>query len=83
LIEHGYDVTVIDSLYKGRKELVDKQATFYQVNTTDFVQLEKILVGKKFDVIMHFASYKDAGESMVKPEMYQDNIVGLMNILKL
>ena len=33
LLDSGYAVTVIDNLYKGKKELVDKRATFYTLAT--------------------------------------------------
>ena len=83
LIENGHKVTVIDNLYKGRKELVDKKAVFYKLDILNLLSLEKKLDGQKFDSIIHFAAYKDAGESMINPAKYQDNIRGTMNLLEL
>jgi len=83
LLENGHSVTVVDNLYKGRKELVDKRAVFHKLDILNLPLLEKKLVKQKFDAIIHFAAYKDAGESMLKPDMYQDNIKGTMNLVQL
>lgn len=83
LIEQKNKVTVIDNLAKGRKELVDKRATFYKLDILNFSALEKKFRGQKFDTIIHFAALKDAGESMVNPDLYYNNITGLMNLIKL
>lgn len=83
LIEEGYRVTVIDNLYKGRRELVDKKAIFYKLDILNLPSLEKKLAEQKFDSLIHFAAYKDAGESMLNPAKYQDNIRGTMNLLTL
>ncbi|MEX2014249.1 MAG: UDP-glucose 4-epimerase GalE [Parcubacteria group bacterium] len=83
LLASGHKVTVIDNLYKGRKELVDKRAVFHKSDILDLPALEKKLKGQKFNVIMHLAALKDAGESMARPELYQDNITGVMNLIKI
>lgn len=83
LLDDGYKVTVIDNLYKGRKDLVDRRAIFYKLDILDLPSLEKKLKDKKFDTIIHFAALKDAGESMVNPSLYQDNIKGIMNLIKI
>ncbi len=83
LLDKGYKVTVIDNLYKGRRELVDKKAVFYKLDILDLKSLIKKLDKQKFDAIIHFAAYKDAGESMLNQEKYQDNIRGTMNLLTL
>ena len=83
LLDSGYKVTVIDNLKKGMKRLVDKRATFHKIDITNFLALEKKLNGKYFDVVIHFAALKDAGESMVCPDLYHNNIVGTMNLIKI
>ena len=83
LLDIGYDVTVLDSLEKGNKKFVDKRAKFYKIDITDYKKLEKTLFNKKFDIILHFAGLKDAGASMIYPEIYQDNITGTLNLIKL
>lgn len=83
LIKNGYKVTVVDNLYKGKKELVDKKAIFYKLDILNRLALENRLKVQKFDAIIHFAAYKDAGESMQNLTKYQDNIRGTMNLIAL
>ena len=83
LLAEGHAVTVIDNLYKGKKELVDKRAVFYKLDVTNLPAMEKKLKAQKFDIIIHFAGLKDAGESMVNPAFYQNNIIGIMNLIKI
>lgn len=83
LLDKGCSVTVVDNLYKGKKELVDKRATFYKLDILDLNSLEKKLLKQKFNAIIHFAAYKDAGESMQNQAKYQDNIKGVMNLVEL
>ena len=65
LLDKGCEVVVVDNLYKGRKELVDKRAVFIKEDILNLPDLEKKLKSsiskKKFDVIMHFAALKMLG----------------------
>lgn len=83
LLDSGHSVTIVDNLYKGKRELVDKRAVFYKLDILNLSALEKKFKNQKFDVIMHFAALKDAGESMLNPDLYQDNIKGIMNLLSI
>ena len=83
LLDDGYSVTVIDNLHKGKKELVDKRAIFYKLDVTNLSSLEKKLIGNKFDAIIHFAGLKDAGASMIEPDFYKNNIIGIINLVKI
>jgi UDP-glucose 4-epimerase len=83
LLDSGHSVTIVDNLYKGKRELVDKRAIFHKLDILNLQSLEKIFKNQKFDVIMHFAALKDAGESMLRPDLYQNNIKGIMNLLSI
>ena len=83
LLDSNHNVTVVDNLNKGKRNLVDKRATFYKLDILNLPTLEKKFKNKRFDVIMHFAALKDAGESMLNPSLYQDNIKGIMNLIKI
>ncbi len=83
LLDNGHNVTVIDNLQKGKKELIDKRAIFYKLDILKLPVLEKKLKDKEFDTIIHFAALKDAGESMLNPNLYQDNIKGIMNLIQI
>jgi UDP-glucose 4-epimerase len=81
LIKAGHKVIVVDNLSKGNKRLVDKKADFYQGDLINPVFLEGVFSQHSFDAVIHFAGYKAAGESMYKPELYSENILGSINLL--
>ncbi|MDO8573669.1 MAG: UDP-glucose 4-epimerase GalE [Candidatus Daviesbacteria bacterium] len=81
LLNQGHQVTVIDDLSKGHKEIVDLKVDFHQTSLDDQQQLESILTGH--DVVIHMASYIEVGESVKKPvEFSQNNIVGTVKLLE-
>ena len=81
LIDKGFNVIIVDNLEKGRMELVDKRAKFYDIDTTDKESMEKLFKENRMDAIIHFAGYKAADESMSNAVKYSDNILGTINIL--
>lgn len=81
LIEEGHEVVVIDNLSKGKKELVNDNAAFYQGDLLNKDFLNKIFSEHQINAVMHFASHKAAGESMEVPEKYSENITGTINLL--
>jgi UDP-glucose 4-epimerase len=81
LIEKGFEVIVIDNLSKGIRELIDKKAKFYEGDLVDEAFVNKVFSENEIDAVIHFASYKAAGESMETPEKYSDNITGLISVL--
>ena len=83
LVDAGYSVTVVDDLSRGRKENVDSRAVFHKVNILNFTSFEKNLKNKAFDVLMHFAARKDVGDAMERPDLYDENIKGMMNLLEI
>jgi UDP-glucose 4-epimerase len=80
LIEKGHQVVVVDNLSKGLKRLVHPKAEFHQVDLTDKEKLEGIF-SDDIDEVIHFAAYKAVGESMKNPKKYNDNIIGMQNLL--
>ena len=81
LIEKGFEVIVVDNLSKGKKELVDPKAGFYNVDLTDKEQLAEVFAENMIDSVMHFAGYKVVEESMEDAVKYSDNITGTINLL--
>jgi len=73
LVEAGHDITVLDSLEKGHREAVHPKAVFVQGDISDRSVLDQVLAGAKFDAVLHFAAYIEAGESMQKPERFLVN----------
>jgi UDP-glucose 4-epimerase len=81
LLEKKFNVSVLDNLSKGVRELVPNSASFFEGDILDESFLHSVFASKKFDAVIHFAAAKDAGESMVNLEKYSKNIIGTINIL--
>jgi UDP-glucose 4-epimerase len=73
LVEQGHDVVVIDSLEKGHRKAVHPKATLLQgdLRNRDFVY--RVFDKNRFDAVMHFAGFIEAGESMQLPERFMVN----------
>jgi UDP-glucose 4-epimerase len=67
LISEGYRITVIDSLEKGHIEAVHADATFVQGDCGDQQLLDQLFKSERFDAVLHFAAFIEAGESMANP----------------
>ncbi len=91
LLEHGYDVVVVDSLYNSSKVSLDrieilcgKRPDFYQVDITDEEALDKVFAAHpSIDSAIHFAARKAVGESSEIPlEYYRVNVGGTITLLR-
>jgi UDP-glucose 4-epimerase len=66
LLENGYQVVIVDSLYNSSKVSLDriellcgKRPDFYQVDITDEEALDKVFAAHpNIDSVIHFASLK-------------------------
>lgn len=70
LIEKGYNITIIDSLITGNKQLVPKEANLEICDITDTDKVTQILKSKKFEAVLHFAGLVRVEESVKYPEKY-------------
>jgi UDP-glucose 4-epimerase len=88
LLAGGHTVTIYDSLCHSRRAAVAAGAEFVEGDLADRALLENTLGGAGsqragFDGVMHFAALIEAGESMVKPEIYfRNNTVGTLTLLE-
>jgi len=73
LLRAGHSVTVLDNLSKGHREAVPAQAEFILADTGDQATIDRAFEQGRFDAVMHFAAYIEAGESVLCPEKYFDN----------
>ena len=81
LLDQGHQVTVIDDLSKGHKDLIDSRVNFQRVSLSDQAELEEVLPGH--DAVIHMASFIEVGESVKKPvEFAENNIVGTVKLLE-
>ena len=70
LLDIGYEVTVIDSLVTGNKNLIPKKAQLIISDIADEKKIENIITKKKFDIVMHFAGLIRVDESVKEPQKY-------------
>ena len=88
----GYDVVIVDNLSNSKADVVDGiekitgiRPAFEEVDCCDLAALEGVF--KKYPAItgiIHFAASKAVGESVQLPlKYYENNLVSLINLLKL
>ncbi len=83
LLEVGHHVTVYDSLVTGYKQAVPAGAEFIQADLGDEKALNAALNSRKFDAVMHFAAFIEAGESMKDPGKFiQNNLVNSSRLIE-
>jgi UDP-glucose 4-epimerase len=72
LAQEGHSVVVYDNLCHSTRALIPAGVEFVQGELADRSSLEKLL-SSGFDGVMHFAALIEAGESMLRPELYFRN----------
>lgn len=91
LIENGYEVISVDNNSKSSTKLLDGVERITGVKVKNYkVDLKKFedthaVFQENTDIngVIHFAAYKAVGESTQKPlEYYENNMFGIINILK-
>lgn len=88
LVERGHQAAIFDNLGHGRRDLVPAGVEFVEGELADRQQLESLFEeaaqkGQPFDAVMHFAALIEAGESMVKPEIYfRNNTASTLSLLE-
>lgn len=80
-LQAGHSVTVYDSLVKGHRAAVPDRAHFIQGDIGDRAALDVLFQTQRFDAVVHFAAFIEAGESMEKPDKYFHNNVGKSQVL--
>lgn len=82
LISAGHSVTVYDSLVTGHRQAVPAGAEFIHADLSDSHSLALALTGKKYDALMHFAAFIEAGESMKDPgKFFRNNTVNSLSLM--
>jgi UDP-glucose 4-epimerase len=74
LLDAGYHVTVLDDLSTGHADSIPAQAKFVKGSLLSDADLEDALEG--CDAVMHFAAKSLVGESVEKPDLYEQVNVG-------
>lgn len=82
LIAAGHEVVVVDDLSSGRKEYLNPQATFYEVDINS-KKIGKIFKKEKFDFVYHLAAQIEVPKSVADPIFDNKvNVLGGLNILE-
>lgn len=91
LIKNKHEVIIADNLTNSKIEVLNKlsiitgiKPTFYQIDVTDKIKVEKIFKKHKMDGVIHFAGLKSVGESVFKSlDYYYNNLVSTMVLSKM
>lgn len=83
LIKAGHAVTIYDSLVTGHKAAVPTDATLVQADLSDSHALIETMTREKFDAVMHFAAFIEAGESMKDPgRFFHNNFTNSLSLIE-
>lgn len=82
LVKDGHAVVVYDSLYKGHRSAVVKEAEFVQADLADAAILRETLSVQRIEAVIHMAADSLAGESCEQPaKYYRNNVVNGLALL--
>lgn len=82
LLQAGHTVTVYDSLVTGYRAAVPAGAQFIQADLADSARLTACFQAGKFDAVMHFAAFIEAGESMKDPgKFFHNNLANSLALI--
>jgi UDP-glucose 4-epimerase len=88
LAELGHQAVVFDNLSHGKRDLLPTGVEFVEGELADRAALENLFIaavrqGQPFDAVLHFAALIEAGESMVRPEIYfRNNTASTLSLLE-
>lgn len=88
LARNGHEAILFDNLSHGRRDLLPAGARFVEGELADRKLLERLFVearesGAPFDGVLHFAALIEAGESMVRPEVFfRNNTASTLSLLE-
>ena len=82
LVKDGHEVVVYDSLYKGHREAVVKDAALVQADLADAAKLQETLSANQIEAVIHMAADSLVGESCEHPgKYYHNNVVNGLILL--
>ncbi|MDI6768508.1 MAG: UDP-glucose 4-epimerase GalE [Anaerolineales bacterium] len=83
LLKARHTVTVYDSLVTGYRQAVPEGARFVHADLDDEAALSAALSAEKYNAVMHFAAFIEAGESMNEPgKFFHNNLVNSLHLIE-
>jgi UDP-glucose 4-epimerase len=83
LLDHGFEVTVLDNLSTGHAAAVDPRAHLVGGSTGDVSLLVNLFHTRHIHAVLHFAASIEVGESVTDPaKYYQNNFVSSLSLLQ-
>ena len=83
LLEAGYEITVIDDLSTGCRDLVPGDCQFLEGNVGDAEFLSNVLEPNQFAAVLHFAGSTIVEESTRRPlDYYSNNATNSLSLLE-
>ncbi|ANP52906.1 UDP-glucose 4-epimerase [Streptomyces griseochromogenes] len=84
LLDHGYEVVVVDNHVNSSPEALDRIAKIagrplaaaHRVDVRDRRAMSEVFASHPVDAVIHFAAHKAVGESVARPVEYYDTNVG-------
>lgn len=81
LVRAGYKTIILDNLSCGSRDTV-LHGTFIEGDISNKPLLDELFSSNTIDAVMHFAAYKDVGESVQDPiKYYINNVSGTLTLL--
>lgn len=82
LVRGGHEAVVYDSLYKGHRAAVVREAKFVEGDLMDAERLRRALRENGIEAVIHMAADSLVGESVEKPaKYYRNNVVAGLALL--
>jgi UDP-glucose 4-epimerase len=79
----GHQVVVIDNLSRGHRQAVPPGAKLVLGDLADKENLDSLFRTERFDGVLHFAAFIEAGESMRHPEtFFRNNTANALAVLE-
>jgi UDP-glucose 4-epimerase len=81
LLEQGHEVTVLDNLSRGRRDLVPESAAFVHADLADEAATTAAL--RDHDAVIHMAGFLEVAVSVERPvEFAENNVVNSVRLLE-
>lgn len=83
LLSAGHSVTIYDSLVTGYRAAVPEGARFIEADLGELSALRAALHSERYDAILHFAAFIEAGESMRDPgKFFKNNLANSLQLIE-